>query len=393
MVKSMHLINIQSWKDEKIEFSDELVNVVSARSEKGKTVLYKVFYQMVFPNYYKFGSRNDLIRRTCSYGEVEFELYNFTKILFHCEHKEQWFRMKKACDDDWVTYYQSNCPNEIINELGLVVDYELQYILNIYIKDNQYPFINTTKTWNAVLFNQVFKNEKLDKVTEYLNSELKEITELQKTLQNQLNYKNLQNKQLEYKDIDKIKEVKKTVSGINKCYDVIDEISKVLVKYEEHLKTYEDLKDKVFDVVDIVDIKKLVITLKSVNKVTKDLEPNLNVIENSPDNVEIGDTVSGIRGLWDTIRHIQKHSDRVESQLVNYAKSVQGIKQGNSVKADVENIKELSCVIGDLSRKLKVFESKFVEQANICEEIKKVSSELEEVKSKIKICPTCKRPL
>ena len=62
MIKQMHLKNIQSWKDETVNFSQDL-NVITARSERGKTVLFKVFYQMVFPNKYKFSGKNSLIRR------------------------------------------------------------------------------------------------------------------------------------------------------------------------------------------------------------------------------------------------------------------------------------------------------------------------------------------
>lgn len=393
MIKSMHLTNIQSWKDETIEFSDNLVNVVSARSEKGKTVLFKVFYQMVFPNYYKFGSRNDLIRRTCTYGEVEFELYNFTKILFHCEHKEQWFKMKRPCDDDWKVYRQSNCPNEIINELGLVVDYELQYILNIYIKDNQYPFINTTKTWNAVLFNQVFKNEKLDKVIEKLSSESKELSELSKRLSTQINYKRLQSKQLVYRDIEKLRQQKDVIAQLNECYDVVDEIYKVTSKYESHLATHESVKDKVFDVVDIMDIKKLYLSLQTTEKITKELESHLNVVENIPDNVDLNLKVSGLRTTYVEVQSVLKKSEQMESQLINYGSILQKSEKISEISSVVVQIKDLMLVLEELQLSLNNFDSKMLEQANICNKIKDVSSELEEVKSKIEICPTCKRPL
>lgn len=393
MVLSMHLTNIQSWKDETIEFSEDLVNVVAARSEKGKTVLFKVFYQMVFPNYYKFGSRNDLIRRGCYFGEVEFELSNFTKILFHLEHKEQWFKMKRPCDEDWVAYYQSNCPNEIINELGLVVDYELQYILNIYIKDNQYPFINTTKTWNAVLFNQVFKNEKLDKVIEFLSSELQEFTEVKKKLNSQLSYKKIQDANLTYTDIDQLELMKGTIDSLNSLYDVIDEIRKVMIKYEDSLRTYESLKDKVFSVVDINSVKELYVTLSSIQKVTEDLEPNLNVVEHTPDCSELGAMVSSIRKIDESVSRIQNNSFRIEERLKEYSFAVKGIQEVTAVKNDVSSIAVLVDVINGIKSQSERLESKLVEFDCLNKEVQSISDELEEVKSKIEICPTCKRPL
>ena len=393
MIKSMHLVNIQSWKDETIEFSEDLVNVISARSEKGKTVLFKVFYQMVFPNYYKFNSRNDLIRRGCYFGEVTLELTNFTQILFHLEHKEQWFKMKRPCDEDWITYYQSNCPNEIINELGLIVDYELQYILNIYIKDNQYPFINTTKTWNAVLFNQVFKNEKLDKTVEFLTTELKDLSDLKKRLESQLSYKNLQNSQLTYTDVEDIDRVKNTVNSINQCYDVIDEISKVMLEYEKHLKTYEELKDKVFDVVDIMDVKELYTSINAIKNVTVELEPNLSVVQNTPDYTDIGREAGNIKKLVETVSDIYSNSQRVENQLIDYSNSVSALTRANEIKDTVKSMHDISALVGKIHLKFKDMDNRLITHAKVCDETNKVSKELEEVKSKIKICPTCKRPL
>lgn len=393
MISSMHLVNIQSWKDETIEFSEDLVNVVSARSEKGKTVLYKVFYQMVFPNYYKFGSRNDLIRRDSYFGEVTLELSNMTKILFHVEHKEQWFKMKRASDLDWVMYYQNNCPQEIINELGLIVDYELQYILNIYIKDNQYPFINTTKTWNAVLFNQVFKNEKLDKTIESLTEELKVLSDTQKQLQNKISLKEIQNKQMQYVNIAEIQLVRSAVNQLNQMYDILDEIYKITVKYEEHLSTHEKLKDKVFDVVDIVDIKELYTTLFAIYNVTKDLEPNLSVIERTPDYTDVSEKVNTLQKLMNTCVDVHNSSVKIENQLVNYSNSLTGIANAESVRKSVTEIRNLSDIVEELLEFTKVMDDKLLDFAKVSEDISKVSSELSEVKSKIKVCPTCKRPL
>lgn len=393
MIKSMHLVNIQSWKDETIEFAEDLVNVVSARSERGKTVLFKVFYQMVFPTYYKFGSRNDLIRRGCSFGEVTLKLSNFTEILFHCEHKEQWFKMKRPCDSDWVVYYQSNCPQEIINELGLIVDYELKYILNIYIKDNQYPFINTTKTWNAVLFNQVFKNEKLDCTIERLSSDLKELNELEKRVKLSLDFKMNENNSLQYKDIDAIIASKDDIDKINELYNVVDEINKVTVKYEKNLETYEKLKDKVFDVVDINEIRNLIVTLSKIAKVTNDMEHNLLVIENTPDNTEVSNLIDSIKKLFIKVSELLKRSSWLEQHFIEYSKVNEKYNKLTEISDTCNEIRNNISLIDKIRTKTVGIEKLLVKYAEIQGAISNTNKELEEVKSKIKICPTCKRPL
>lgn len=393
MIKRMHIKNIQSWKDEEITFSDELVNVVCARSEKGKTVLFKIFYQMVFPNYYKFGSRNDLIRRGCNKGEVYLELYNGTQIQFICGHKEQSFKMKRDCDDDWITYWEQRCPREIINELGLIIDWDLQYILNIYIKDNQYPFINTSKVWNATLFNKVFKNEKLDRTINNLSIKLDDLVQNQKEFSKKYQYKVYENSNLQYYDIDEIKRVKVEVEKINKLYNIVDEIHKSLKSLEKALKEQEQLKDKVFDIVDIVEIKNLCLILNKINKCTRELEPNLKIVENTPETDKLGLQLSAVRSTYSSVSNISSKIATMESLFKNYSRDLNASKEISDILTGAENIKSSLNSVYSIANKISNYEKILFNYANTIKEIQKTENELAEVKSKIKVCPTCNRPL
>lgn len=436
MIKQMHLKNIQSWKDEIINFSQDL-NVITARSERGKTVIFKVFYQMVFPNKYKFGVKNSLIRRDSYYGEVDFVLWNDTEIHFHLEDKSQYFKMKRICDDEFTVYYQNDCPQEIVNELGLVVDYELGYILNIYIKDNQYPLINTSRTWNARLFNQVFTNPELDSTIKGCTDTLNELNSIKQRNDNYLRYLEVTNNQMKYIDIESISKVEKILSEMNNMYNIVDSTKVTISELEKYLREYENLKDKVFEIVDIDDIKNYFVIVRDINDVLIDLDKATFVLSNIPDSPSIEKDLEGIANYIEFLEDIAKPLSNLDSSVTKLEEIDEILINFNKVDKDLENIclvlEQLIKVSEVLSEEenallkyagalkeeklinlmmsgidgikeymeiIKTIENYLIKQENLLLNYgdtlrteKQLKEEFEEVSKNIEVCPTCGRPL
>lgn len=436
MIKQMHLKNIQSWKDETVNFSQNL-NVITARSERGKTVLFKVFYQMVFPNKYKFGGKNSLIRRDSYYGEVDFILWNDTEIHFHLEDKSQYFKMKRICDDEFTTYYQNDCPQEIVNELGLVVDYELGYILNIYIKDNQYPLINTSRTWNARLFNQVFTNPELDSAIKGCTNTLNELNGLKQKNDNYIKFIEVTNNQMKYIDVESITNVDKILSEMNTMYDIIDSTRVPLSELEKYLTEYEKLKDKVFEVVDIDDIKNYFIVVRDINDVLTDLDKATFMLSTIPDSPSIEKELEGIAGcieflenamkplsnleinvakleetneicnkfqevegdleniclIYEKLMRVNELLSEEESALVKYAGALKDEKVINLMLNELDGIEEYMESVRALEKCLIKQENLLVNYSSTLQTEKQLKEEFEEVSKNIEVCPTCGKPL
>lgn len=436
MIKQMHLKNIQSWKDETVNFSQDL-NVITARSERGKTVLFKVFYQMVFPNKYKFSGKNSLIRRDSYYGEVDFILWNDTEIHFHLEDKSQYFKMKRICDDEFTVYYQNDCPQEIVNELGLVVDYELGYILNIYIKDNQYPLINTSRTWNAKLFNQVFTNPELDSAIKGCTDTLNELNVIKQKNDNYLRYLEVTNNQMKYIDIEPISCVEKILSEMNTMYNIIDSTKMPLNELEKYLTEYEKLKDKVFEVIDIDDIKNYFIVVRDIDDVLTDLDKATFMLSNIPDspsiekdlecvaryiellenamkplsnleiNVarleeideicnkfqEVDEDLESICLIFEKMIKVNELLNEEERALIKYAGAVKDENVINLMLNELDGIEEYMKSIKAIENCLIKQENLLLSYSSTLQTEKQLKEEFDEVSKNIEVCPTCGKPL
>lgn len=147
-IAAYQLINFQSWdaSTKAIYLESDMVNIIEGANETGKSVLYKVLYNFAFPGYW---DPKELIRRGCSMGVLLLELSNKHCIVFQLEHKHHTYILVDG--EKELVWKDCALPQEIIDDMGLILDYEQRVILNVVDKDISLPFIKTSPKFNASL--------------------------------------------------------------------------------------------------------------------------------------------------------------------------------------------------------------------------------------------------
>lgn len=147
-VTAYRLINFQSWdtSTDAIHLEPDTVNIIEGANETGKSVLYKVLYNFAFPGYWE---PKELIRRGCTSGVLLLELSNGKCIIFQLEHSHHTYILVDSTNE--TVWKDCALPQEIIDELGIILDYDLKIILNVIDKDISLPFIKTSPKFNASL--------------------------------------------------------------------------------------------------------------------------------------------------------------------------------------------------------------------------------------------------
>lgn len=146
---SVEIHNMQSWSEQSgvMEFNPDVLNVIKGRNETGKSVLFKIIYEMVFPGYH---GAQYLVRRGAEYGSALFNYADGVSVLFVLYPNGN--RLYGIYKDEQLTPYEtSRIPDEIIQIMGLVVSWDTRIILNVLDKDIPIPFIKTDPAYNASL--------------------------------------------------------------------------------------------------------------------------------------------------------------------------------------------------------------------------------------------------
>lgn len=146
---SVEIHNMQSWSEQSgvMEFNPEVLNVIKGRNETGKSVVFKIIYEMVFPGYH---GAQYLVRRGAEFGSALFNYADGISVLFVLYPNGS--RLYGVYKDNQLTPYNvTRIPDEIIQIMGLVISWDTRIILNVLDKDIPMPFIKTDSTYNASL--------------------------------------------------------------------------------------------------------------------------------------------------------------------------------------------------------------------------------------------------
>lgn len=152
-IKSIQLLNFQSWSNDSpsINLDTDVTNIIEGPNETGKSVLFKVMYNMIFPGYW---SSTELIRRGFTTGIMLLTLADESLLAYTLEGSHYTLILQEGERETTWTDYKM-VPKEIVSKLGLIVDYSSKIILNIIDKDVPLPFIKTSPVFNASLLKSI----------------------------------------------------------------------------------------------------------------------------------------------------------------------------------------------------------------------------------------------
>lgn len=151
--KAVKMVNCQSWSDKSpyMSFSLDKVNVIQARNETGKSVLWKMTKAAAFPRAVLGYGLDDLVRWGQDTAYIRWVLEgpddNDIEVGFYIL-KDDSFVYRLTIDgkrQEWRFGWNDTTvamPEEVADILGLILDYKSQTVINIIEKTEQ-PFINT----------------------------------------------------------------------------------------------------------------------------------------------------------------------------------------------------------------------------------------------------------
>ncbi|MEG2376723.1 MAG: hypothetical protein RSC43_00035 [Clostridia bacterium] len=199
-IKSIQLVNFQSWSDQSkpLEMETDVINIIKGRNETGKSVVFKLLYEMCFPGYH---GAEQLVRRGCEYGVLLIVLVNGTQLLFQLfASGSRVFYMQKQGEEDAKVWKQTDMPEEFSTELELLVSYENRIILNVIDKDIPTPFIKTDPHYNAEVFRNILEPAKLSVFFERAKEYQLDLKDTRAILQRKADFYNAKQSALEFVD-------------------------------------------------------------------------------------------------------------------------------------------------------------------------------------------------
>ena len=162
MIKQIRLINCQSWQDATINFSLEKLNVICARNQTGKSVIFKMLKVLACPKYYKRKKMRKLIRwgADCATMFLLFDDDSVggvsvfpTRVIY---------RYRRKGERDFIV---TESPiQEMLEKAGLISDVKGAFVANIIDTDQDMLLVDSDLGSNADLMKMLVYNDDLNAI-------------------------------------------------------------------------------------------------------------------------------------------------------------------------------------------------------------------------------------
>lgn len=258
-VDSFILINFQSWDSSQqvIKLEGDIINNIQGSNESGKSVLFKVLYEMYFPGYH---GALDIIRDGCDAGVLFILMTDGTQIVWECHRNLRKFYLQYP-GEEIIQWTQNEVPAEITAALGLIVNSDHNIILNVIDKDTPMPFIKSSPKYNAALLKSVVEPDIIKRLYENCQNAIVEIATAKAKFDRAASIAYAKYSALEYINIyqlqakqKKIKSLLAVVSPVIEAYNTLSDLRAMMlnqpepaVNYCEQADPYITLADKVMD--------------------------------------------------------------------------------------------------------------------------------------------------
>ena len=370
-IKSYSLRDIQSWSKDNsqtIKLEEEKLNVIIGRNETGKSVLFKVFRQMCFSNFYGMKGRRSLIRRGCPYGDLIMQMEDNTIIQFRIYPTSQVYVLKRP-NGEIQKWTQNTLPEEIRQVLGWYVDTDNKIILNLIDNEQGLAFIDTSQKFNAGVLKFITEDEDIQSVITNFTDWVEELNNKQALASNKVFELRTKYDMLNYTDTDKLKYNISLRENLIKVYKPVQEI----IKHLNKINTKDEPLNEVTNYETVERLMKELNTLQQVFSITQSIN-NLTKPTGSYNNTEkIKEIVKEHKTLQNHLQLLNRVNNLTQplSETKNYNEVISTIKTINSCKKVVKALALTN---------------------NILASINKIKQDLEEVQMKMnefEVCPLC----
>lgn len=393
-IRSITLYNIQSWADgerQTLDLSLEDVNVIIARSETGKSVIFKIFYQMCFPDYWKYKSENNLLRRRCMEGKAIYELADGTILTFVFNHSTQHYEMKHPGEDEATIYWNAEIPEEVNRELGLIYDKDLRMILNVLIKDIPYPIIATSPQWNAKIFALVLTDTRIESGITNCREWIIETSAMVKRLTKSITIeKQVYDKYTVY-DLDSIQGARATAAKLQSLATNLEGILEALGILQNAVTEHNKVTLHVKDIVCVDDLRKLSMLYRDILPQLCIVDKSLRVINST---VEL-DSLSSLRALCSLSTYLRDLGYSLQNLYdceASYIRSTELVNRMSEYSQKLYTMMGAKRILLEIRSGIAELGGSMKTYTETIARLQDAESQLQNIKNQLGICPLCKTP-
>lgn len=230
-LKSVQLVNFQSWNDDSgtMDLDPGMLNVIKGRNETGKSVVFKVLYEMCFPGYH--GSY--LVRRGQEFGIAAFQMMDDTVIafkLYRQGNRYYYILNPDGTHQEWCT---TEIPDEIVQKMGLIISKPNRIILNVLDKDVPLPFVKTDPAYNASVLQSNLEPQELTEFFERTKEYIRKIQLAEGVTKQTLSFWEAKNRAVPYIDVEYIKTKRSTLSTLTPIYKACIDMYNLMIDLHE----------------------------------------------------------------------------------------------------------------------------------------------------------------
>lgn len=375
-IKSFRLLNFQSWdnKSQSIPVESDIVNIIEGANETGKSVLYKVMYNMCFPGYW---DANELIRRGYDTACLFFELSNGCEIGYELNRSHHTYYLQ---ENNNLTQW-SNCgiPDTIVEMLGLILDTESQVILNVIDKDVPLPFIKTSPKFNASLIRAVVEPVKITDFFARTNEHLKEVDIARSEFKSRRNAAREASAVLEFRNIDALRLEKQRVDDLT---TVVDEF---LVLQQVVDTIAQLMQNPPVEVIEPYYAGQLITVLDAVKNSSLQLMRIVAIQQSRPKAMMSPDSVRQLVTLFSELKVVSSVMDAVLQ--VYRARPVE--VNLPDIQSSIELLDTMRLAVTALNKTASIV----FEEDETDKKMQNLEADLEKIRSEVGVCPTCGRLL
>ena len=168
MIKRMRLVGCQSWEDSTISLSSDKLNIVRAANDTGKSVLFKMLKISVSPKFYPARKRKKLIRWGSNDARIIYEFVDGSLAMVVVQPTRVLYLVREPAEAKWTSYTEP--PQKLINELGLLVNSQGNFIANIIDTDQNLMLVDADSKATDEFVDLLCNNATIDEYLEKLKS-------------------------------------------------------------------------------------------------------------------------------------------------------------------------------------------------------------------------------
>lgn len=415
-LRVIKLVNFQSWSDKSddMTFAPDVLNVIKGRNETGKSVVFKVLYEMCFPGYH---GAQYLIRRGYAEGFALFVYTDGLQVLFQLAlNGTRTYHLQMPDSENIQSWRQSEIPDEIVSAMGLLISRENQIILNVLDKDVPLPFIKSDPKYNASVLKSKLEPEELTRFFERSKDYVRRIQGARAHFSHEADVMEARQSSLQYVDIDSMKATRIFLDNHAAALNPYIELFNSLVDYDQLLGSAPEVKLYSLD-----EAKELLDTVELLEDVKHSMMGYQQLLDECPPQPRysqecLSEVYTSLNALRDALECKQGILDfsQLQKPEVNQVQSVApelevyqslelissrldaitSLKQPDSVDipADVPNMLEMYQVSRQAFSHLGSVYQNAVGVITSSDTLSRVTNDISRMENEMGICPTCGRP-